>query len=696
MKVSRFICALCVAVAVVSCSVKEEVAVESDAVIPMVITIDLDGAGTKTTYDFETGRMRTHWEDGDAVFASPVGRSDEGSIYRVPAGGAASNTFVADKAITYKSTQHFFFYPGDKIINDPQFMLFSYEGQVQKKSDPLGHLSRFHSMRQYVYPSQSSADYDVSHVSFAGCTQSGCMRFILSGATFKNPKSIELQLLEAGQPQTVFYDKNYLASAFKDTPSGMSNVWPSRVSSLSIGLEGYGTESQIVAYMMHGCKDVPLPAGSSLRVIVRGDEVLYADVPISKDDVIKGGYCSSLSISEGWKKDSARDGEVVTLQERSDGKGVDVVIMGDGFIEEDFENGTYQQMMLKIYQELFSVEPYASLKDAFNVYYVNAVSPERIDAVNTGSNGAKNGTAVTKFMVQFKENSTHMSGDNELARTYAKKAFKTNASTRIKDATILMVANHKCHAGTCSSSITTNSPYDYGQSSSVAYFAIGRTDLETVQVIHHEGNGHGIGKLGDEYYSNSSFTFTQSLWTNLETSHSRGLSRNVDKYVTANFNSMFPDFATTPTRDDEVLWYDLIGTRNHYESSSVESLGIFEGGKTYRWGFCRPTQTSSRSIMISNAGIFNAICRRQILYRVRYLSGEITSNIWGTPAELEYFLQWDAEHFLNKLSTTSVPASLSKDNYSDEMLMPYAPQEFEEGEWVDGEFIPKATSGKLF
>lgn len=681
----------------VACSVNvsEEMEFSEGYILPSVITVDMDEAGTKATYDFTTGRMRMRWAEGDAIFASPTARSSEGSIYRVLKGGGATNTFVADRAITYSSKQHSFYYPGDKIKNDPQFMQFSYAGQVQKKSDPTGHIAQYHSIRQYVEEPLSNNDFDPARISLAGCYQSGCIRFFLSGVEFDQPEGIELELFSStGSPQKLFYDKNYMKLAYSDKSTGETIVWPSKVSTISLGLDGYGKESQLVAYMMHGCQDVILEENSILRVTVHGRSSYYADVKIPSATAIKGGYCSSLTVTEGWKKICDWDGEVVTLQEYGD-RGVDVVIMGDGFIEEDFLDGTYDKLMLQIYGYLFTEEPYATLKDKFNVYYVKAVSPERMNAVNTGSNGARNGDAVTKFSVKFTENSTNMKGDNALVRAWAKKAFKTDADRRIKDATVLVVANHKTHAGTCSSSYSTN-PYDYGQTSSIAYFAIGRNDTETYKVIHHEGNGHGIGKLGDEYYGKTSYSFDESMWTSLKTSHDRGTSRNVDKYISSTFNTKFPDFAGELTKDSDVYWSDLFGTRNHYEDANVESLGVFEGGKTYSWGFCRPTYSSSQSIMMSNAGIFNAIGRRQILYRVRYLTGEITSNCWGTREELEYFLEWDAKYVLNKGYVSIIPSSLRADNYQEEMLLPYAPEEFEEGDWVDGEFIPKATSGKLF
>ena len=66
---------------------------------------------------------------------------------------------------------------------------------------------------------------------------------------------------------------------------------------------------------------------------------------------------------------------IVVLQESTKGNHlVDVVIMGDGFAAEHFSNGDYDRVMRKAADAFFSVEPYASLREYFNVYYINAIS----------------------------------------------------------------------------------------------------------------------------------------------------------------------------------------------------------------------------------------------------------------------------------------------------------------------------------
>lgn len=377
------------------------------------------------------------------------------------------------------------------------------------------------------------------------------------------------------------------------------------------------------------------------------------------------------------------DGEVVTIQER--GTNLDLIIMGDGFIQEDFEDGTYERLMLQAYDEFFSIEPYATIKDDFNVYYVKAVSPERILATNTGANGAMNTGHITKFSTRFTPNSTSVTGDTQLIQEYAAEAIKYNISERMLNATIVVIANQKCRAGTCHN-MWYNNGYDYGQAFSISFCALGNSDEERVEILHHEICGHGFGKLADEYVQKYAYP-TTAQWDVLQSQQKLGLFRNVDKFVNGNLYQQLEGAYPLTTREN-VLWHDMFGTINNYESPDVESLGVYEGGNTYSYGFCRPTQDPAMSIMNYNTGIFNAISRRQIYYRYLRLSGKVTENQFGTKEELDRFLEWDREFILPKIIPTLKSArKVTPPNYVDARL-PLAPPVNIVGTWEGKRFIP--------
>ena len=57
--------------------------------------------------------------------------------------------------------------------------------------------------------------------------------------------------------------------------------------------------------------------------------------------------------------DYSRDGEVITLQTATVGNGVDIVFMGDAFVDKDMEpGGRYEQRMREAMEQFFAYEPY--------------------------------------------------------------------------------------------------------------------------------------------------------------------------------------------------------------------------------------------------------------------------------------------------------------------------------------------------
>ncbi len=646
------------------------------------ITVSLDNA-TKTNYDMDGNMLKAFWSEGDVISIVPdLGLYTGAGTYRVTNPGSASGIFELVKAVSTPAKEYGYavFYPGDKIKSLPQYTKFSYADQVQKKSDPMGHIGKFHTM--FVKTN------DYSEISMSGADQSSCMRLSLKGMDFHNPTRIEVAVKGAER----FYENNYE----KENYSYYASDAPKSITSspvIGIDLEGYCDEDNIEAYIMMSNYTVTLRSGDDLVVYVYQDDGCRyeAHIPITKTTTLKGGKWHDLKIRNGWKPSEGFfgtyewDGEVVTLQKGIDG--LDLVLMGDGFIKEDFDDGTYESIMRQAYDEFFSVEPMKSIKKDFNVFYVKTPSPERMNATNTGANGALNSGSHTKFSTQFTAYSTSLSGDNDLVREYAIKAFDKNANDRIKDATIVVVVNQACRAGTCWNSWYTSNGMDYGQANAVAYCALGRSDKERRDIMKHEIVGHGFGKLGDEYSDNSSLTNTQP-WIDLQDYHSNGLFRNVDIFVNQDFYRQLGGKYELTTKSN-VYWHDMFGTVNKYESSNVESLGVFEGAYTYYQGFCRPTQDPSKSIMNSDGEYFNAISRRQLYYRYLRLARIVTSNIYGRSEELERFLEFDAEHCLPSITgnskTNDNNISLIVDNDSDPIQ--HAPTMLISGYWENGKFI---------
>lgn len=664
--------------AVLGCT-KENSLTPNSGEVPDIpfITVSLNADPvTRTNYAMDGNNLKTSWAAGDRVAITPaLWQYFDAGVYVVSDPGSATSVFTKEQAVGSTNDTYGVFYPGDKIKSTAQFSKFYYTGQVQKKSDPMGHIGSYHSMRT------STSDYTT--ISFSSADQSSCLKMTLSGMTFHNPVKIEIDASGA----SCFYKNNSVPESYTysllDQPGSLEST-----DMLSMELEGYGDETSIEAWMMMSNKTVTLQQGTILRVFVwqQDGNGFVAKVPISATTSLSGGKWHDLKVRNGWAPipgdftDYEWDGDVVTLQEGIDG--LDLIIMGDGFIKEDFDNGTYEQIMRQACDEFFSVEPLKSFREDVNVYYVKVVSPERVNAQNTGTNGANNTGTRTKFSTKFTANSTALKGNNDLVREYALKALATNGTTRIKNATIVVMVNQACRAGTCHTSWTNNNGYDYGQACSIAYCALGQTSTERQEIMRHEICGHGFGLLADEYYYEVSGSLSTSLWRTIDSYHSLGLRRNVDKYVESYMN--VTDYPITTTSN--VYWHDLFGTSNNYESPDVEALGLFKGANTYSFMFCRPTEDGSKSIMNGNRGIFNAISRRQIYYRYLCLSGAVTTNQYGTSTELQRFLAWDAEHCLPGILQSHV----SQKRFTmvqGSGILPLSPPVLVSGHWDDGKFI---------
>ena len=83
-------------------------------------------------------------------------------------------------------------------------------------------------------------------------------------------------------------------------------------------------------------------------------------------------------------KTYSQDGKVEKYQSASVGNGIDIVITGDAFSDRLISNGTFKKAATQAVKDLFSVEPYKSMQNRFNIYFVNAVSKNE-DYFNGGS-----------------------------------------------------------------------------------------------------------------------------------------------------------------------------------------------------------------------------------------------------------------------------------------------------------------------
>ena len=315
--------------------------------------------------------------------------------------------------------------------------------------------------------------------------------------------------------------------------------------------------------------------------------------------------------------DFSADGNVKTLQESNKGKGIPIVLMGDGFIDTEISNGAYDKAMEKTYESLFAEEPMKSLKDYFDVYSVTAVSKSNIF-------GYGYETAFSCILAE--EGSTLITGDNVAVVSY------THCVENIDhdNALAIVILNADKYAG------TTYFGFMNPSNQKMTEFAIAycpmvenaETDIFR-QVLTHEAIGHGFAKLEDEYAYEDNGEIPEDEATtirNLQSSY--GWAQNVD--------------FTQDTK--KILWRKFLTDERYAD----EGLGIYEGGCTYTKGIYRPTENS---MMNDNAAGFNAPSRKAIYDRVM-------KEGTGNAPTYESFVDFDRQ--TSQVQKTRCPASPRK------------------------------------
>ena len=277
--------------------------------------------------------------------------------------------------------------------------------------------------------------------------------------------------------------------------------------------------------------------------------------------------------------DYSKDGEVIKLQSATEGNGVDLVFIGDAFTDKDMASGgKYEQKMQAGMEQLFSLEPYKSLRDRFNVYTVKAVSPN----------------------VEFASDAKHaIDEDNTKVFEYAKKALGDNPDRIL--ACVIYNTEAQISRSYCTMYVE--------DGSCVAYLM---DDISTV--LNHEFGGHGIAKLKDEYVEPGQelLTIPNEVKAYMDEIWAYGAGANVD-------------YRNNPS---EVKWAHLIT-----DSRYANDVGIYEGSYTYGKGAYRPTLNS---MMNDCQSPFNAPSREAIYKHVMKYS------IPGWVYDFESFATFDA------------------------------------------------------
>lgn len=284
------------------------------------------------------------------------------------------------------------------------------------------------------------------------------------------------------------------------------------------------------------------------------------------------------------------DGEVSVWQVESAGAPdpVHLIFLGDGFIEEDYEEGgAFDQAVETAVDAFFSIEPYPSYRDYFRISTVAVYSQERGATIESDMSSVMAQERNTVFSSVLEGgNSTAVSCNYEKVLSCAL-AVPGMSEADLDDAAVLLLINVDAYAGTC---------VMYASGRSVAMCPMGKDSFR--QVVSHEGGGHGFGRLLDEYRPNEG-QLPEQMKEDLV------YWRKYDPYYGYNID-------VTGDRAN-VHW------AHYFSRKGYEAVEMFEGGYLYQRGAWRP---EDMSCMHDNRSYYNAPSREAIVRRIMKASGK--------------------------------------------------------------------------
>lgn len=296
-----------------------------------------------------------------------------------------------------------------------------------------------------------------------------------------------------------------------------------------------------------------------------------------------------------------------TLQTAKRGKGINLVLLGDGYDAGDIAGGNCLTAMQETMEHFFGVEPYATYRDYFNVYTAWAMSYE-------SGIGTLNTLRDTKFKTEYGNFSadSRIHCDADYTMQYAVE-HSVLTEQNLKDALVILVPNSGVYDG-----IT----YMYSDGSALAICPKSEMPFpnDARGLVQHEACGHGFGKFADEYVYHRAWIQTCKCTC---CAHAEGLLR--DHALGWGQN------VSLSGRYDDVPWKHLI-----YDKRYNDIVDIYDGGYFHSNGVYR---SEYNSVMNNNVPYISTWCRQLIVQRIKLLAGEPfdyeefvanDSREWGT------------------------------------------------------------------
>lgn len=292
------------------------------------------------------------------------------------------------------------------------------------------------------------------------------------------------------------------------------------------------------------------------------------------------------------------DGQVIRYQTHTRGDGVNLIFTGDGYtaLYDMGRDGTWYTDLAEAAEGYFEIEPYASLRDYFDIYFIAAESAE--EGATVLSDGITRNTVFSSVLAGG--GSTNISCDYDMVLSYVSTYLEMDWSDIYKSAIVVLI-NLDRYAGTCYTNIT----FSTGNAYNIAMCPVNRSS-SFINTVWHESGGHGWGRLADEYCSYEE-TAPSSTRKERERWMQHGFFQNIS------FESR-----------EEVSWAD------YFDRPDYTMVGYYEGAAYYLYGIWRPEISSC---MLDNRGYFNTPSREAIYRRTIEQSGGTFS--------IDEFLEYD-------------------------------------------------------
>ena len=238
-------------------------------------------------------------------------------------------------------------------------------------------------------------------------------------------------------------------------------------------------------------------------------------------------YDFSFYYNETW-------GDVYKIQEHTKGNnGFPVVIMADGYSLNDIQNGEFVKAVSNAVKALTMQKPMKDLVEYLDIYSVVVVSE------HSGIDYTEHNTAFKTYF-ESKSN-TNVIGDTAKISGFTYNSLR-KSNERMHNALTIMLLNSADYAGVTLMALDTTVvdtiPQGWSLSYIPAYATVSNGDNVFNELIMHEAVGHGIGKLGDEYWYNTKPT--QEEINSYKNDRRFGFSTNIKYFAEEDYTKFTP------------------------------------------------------------------------------------------------------------------------------------------------------------